>query len=126
MDIETHFIQKSARLWVTLRCLAGVSALGVAVSSFPTACKRQRCHIHVFFFFLLWIVHPPPPSRSLAVISFISCGHVSPAVLTQGASSRGLNPHRLPFTKNRRDHLNEGIVCRPFNSLISAVTYQTL
>lgn len=116
-----HFSQKSARLNFGWLCAAWqVSQLSeLPFPPYPQLANIGDALFFVFwlffFSFLLWPVHPPSPSHSLAVISFISCGHVSLAVLTQGAPSRGLNPHRLPFTKNRRDHLNEGIVCHPSN-----------
>lgn len=73
LNLESHFSQKisQASFWMTLWCLAGVSAFRVAVPSFITACKHQRCHIPVYFFpsycgeFIR--LHPPTPSLSLAL-----------------------------------------------------------
>lgn len=108
-------------LLFSMHCLllshAGLSRLCLSLSEqryspFPQLANiRDASYLWGFFFLSLAVysIAPPPPSPTpFAVISFISCGHVSLAVLTQGAPGRGPDPLPPPFTKNRRDHLDEG------------------
>ena len=103
-------------MWVPLVWLTGVSAVTVADSFSVPGWKHQRDRTSLS---AVYSITPPSP---LCVISFISCGHVSPAVLTQSAQGWGLNPCHCPSPKPQGSSQG-GILCHSFNRPTSALMY---
>lgn len=79
---------------------------------------QRLIHTPSLFSCSVWFSHHHP--LPLWVISCISCVHVSPAVLTQRAQSRDLNPCHCPSPKPEGSS-QKRILCHSLSKLMSAL-----